>query len=127
MKKFLILVTVTVMAVCLMAGCAGEVKTYTDSGQTISIRVNQEFAIALGSNPTTGYDWQVSYEENMLRLVESKYEAGEEAKQGMVGAGGVKYFRFRALGKGDTEITLTYKRQWEEEFLEQKVFEVNVK
>ena len=47
MKKFWLLVAV--VAICLAAGCVGEVKTYTDSGQAISIGVNQEFIIALGS------------------------------------------------------------------------------
>ncbi len=127
MKKSLILVTVAVIATSLLAGCVGQVKTYTDSGQAISIGVNQEFIIALGSNPTTGYSWQESYDENMLRLVEKTYEPGEEAKQGAVGAGGVEYFRFKALQTGETEITLTYKRPREAKELDQKVFIVNIK
>jgi len=126
-KRLLILVTVVMVAACLLAGCPREVKTYSDSGQTINIGVNQEFVIALGSNPTTGYMWQESYDEDMLKLVESKYEMGEEAKQGVVGAGGVDYFRFKTLTKGETEITLVYKRPWQEEFLEQKIFKVNIK
>jgi len=126
MKKFLILVTVAVVATCLVAGCVGEVKTYTDSGQAISIGVNQQFVIALGSNPTTGYSWQESYDEATLELVEKTYKLGEEAKQGMVGAGGVEYFRFKALKTGKAEITMVYKRPWEEEILEQKVFTVNI-
>ncbi len=79
MKKFLILVTVVVVIASLAAGCVGEVKTYTDSGQAISIGINQEFVIALGSNPTTGYSWQASYDETMLELVggESTHEAGK--------------------------------------------------
>jgi len=125
MKKFLILVTV--VAICLMAGCTREVKTYSDSGQTIDIGVNQEFVIALGSNPTTGYSWQESHDENILELVEKTYELGEEAKQGLVGAGGVDYFRFKTLKTGETEITLVYKRPWEEESLDQKIFKVNIK
>jgi len=110
---------------CLVAGCVGEVKTYTDSGQTISIGINQEFVIALGSNPTTGYSWQESYDETMLELVggESTYK---ESKEGVVGAGGIEYFRFKALKAGETEITLVYKRPWEEEIVEQKVFTVNI-
>jgi len=128
MKKFLILVTVVVAIACLVAGCVGEVKTYTDSGQAISIGINQEFVIALGSNPTTGYSWQASYDETMLELVggESTYEAGKEAKQGTVGAGGIEYFRFKTLEAGKTEITMVYKRPWEEEIIEQKVFTVNI-
>lgn len=125
MKKFLIPVTLVVAIACLVAGCVGEVKTYTDSGQTISIGVNQEFVIALGSNPTTGYSWQGSYDETMLELVggESTYK---ESKEGVVGAGGIEYFRFKALKAGETEITLVYKRPWEEEIVEQKVFTVNI-
>ena len=127
MKKSLILITVAMLATSLLAGCVGQVKTYTDSGQVISIGVNQEFVIALGSNPTTGYSWQESYDETMLRLVEKTYEPGEEAKQGAVGAGGVEFFRFKALQTGETEITLVYKRQWEQASLDQKVFIVNIK
>ena len=126
MKKFLILITVAVIATCLVAGCAGGVKTYTDSGQPISIGVNQEFVIALGSNPTTGYSWQESHDETTLELIEKTYKPGEEAEQGAVGAGGVDYFRFKALKTGKTEITMVYKRPWEKESAEQKVFTVNI-
>ena len=125
MKRFLILVAV--IAICLVAGCVGEVKTYTDPGQTINIGVNQEFVIALGSNPTTGYSWQESHDESILKLVEKTYKPGEEAQQGAVGAGGVEYFRFQALKTGGTEITLVYKRPWEEEILDQKVFTINIR
>jgi len=127
MRRFLILVAV--VAVCLVAGCTGGVKTYTDSGQTIDIGVNQEFVIALGSNPTTGYSWQVSHDETRLELVggESTYKQSKEAEQGVVGAGGIEYFQFKALKTGETKITLVYKRLWEEEFLDQKVFTVNIK
>ena len=125
MKKVLLLVAV--VAISLAAGCVGEVKTYTDSGQAISIGVNQEFIIALGSNPTTGYGWQESHDEAVLELVEKTYEPGEKAKQGVVGAGGVEFFRFKALKAGKTEITLVYKRPWEEEAIDQKVFTVTIK
>ncbi len=129
MKRFLILVTVAVLAICLLGGCAGEVKTYADSGQEVSIGVNQEFIIALGSNPTTGYRWQESYDEAMLKLVKSEYEMGKEAGEGMVGAGGVEYFRFKALKTGKAEITLVYKRPSEETTPQDmtKVFTINIK
>ena len=127
MKRFLVLITVIVVATSLMVGCAGGLKTYSDSGRTISIGVNQEFLIALGSNPTTGYGWQESYDETMLELLEKKYELGDKAEEGVVGAGGVEYFRFKALKTGTAEIKLVYKRSWEEESIDQKVFTVNVK
>jgi len=122
-KRLLILLAVA--ATCLVAGCVGQVETYTDPGQTIDIGVNQEFVIALGSNLTTGYSWQVSYDQSVLELVEKIYK--EEAKQGVVGAGGVEYFRFKALKTERTKITLVYKRPWEEEVLDQKVFTINIR
>ncbi len=124
MKRLLILVTAAVLTICLVTGCVG-VKTYDDEGQPIDIGVGQEFIIALGSNPTTGYGWQGSYDETMLELVEKTYEEQAE-EEDAVGAGGIEYFRFRALEEGETEVTLVYERTWEEEILVQKVFTVNI-
>jgi inhibitor of cysteine peptidase len=113
MKRVLILVAVVVLTLGLVAGCVG-VKTYKDVGENIDISVGQEFIIALGSNPTTGYSWQASYDETMLELVggESTYEP-EETDKDIVGAGGTEFFRFKALASGEVEITMTYAQPWE--------------
>jgi inhibitor of cysteine peptidase len=130
-KKLLILDTAALLAalliICLLAGCV-EVKTYSDSGQTIDIGAGQQFVIALGSNPTTGYGWQESYDETMLELVGGEPTYEEETDEDIVGAGGVEYFRFKALKEGETEITLVYKRTWEEPTPQDltKVFTVNI-
>jgi len=110
MKRLLILILVA--ASLLATGCIGEVETYTDPGQMVTIGAGQEFIIALGSDPSTGYSWQESHDQAMLELVEKIYK--EEVKEGVVGAGGVEYFRFKAVKTGETEITLVYKRPWEE-------------
>ena len=122
MKRLLILMLAA--AVLTAAGCIGVAKTYTDPGQTVNIGVNQEFIIALGSNPTTGYGWQESHDQTMLELLEKSYK--EQAEEGVVGAGGIEYFRFKALKSGQTEITMNYQRPREEEILEQKIFTVYV-
>jgi inhibitor of cysteine peptidase len=129
MKKLLPLLMGVLLTTCLVAGCGTEVKAYTDPQEEIDISPDNEFVIliALDSNPTTGYSWQTSYDEAMLELVEETYELGEFAKQGLVGAGGTELFRFKALKKGEVEITMVYKRSWEEEILQQKVFTVDVK
>jgi len=94
----------------------------------LRVEVNQEFVIPLVSNPTTGYSWQAIYDETMLELVEKAYEPGVATKQGVFGAGGTELFRFRALERGQTEITLVYKRPWEEPSPDDviKVFTVNI-
>ncbi len=127
MKRSLVLVMASILLVCLLASCGGGVNTYTDANEAINMGVDQEFIIALDSNPTTGYNWEESYDETMLKLVESKYELGKQAEEGLVGAGGTQYFRFQALKTGKTDITLTYKRSWETESADQKVFLVDVK
>lgn len=129
MKKFWLVVVTSVLVVCLMAGCGGAVKAYSDPEQPIGIGINKEFIIliALESNPTTGYSWEANYDETMLELVEETYEPGEYAQQGVVGAGGTELFRFRALESGEIEITMVYKRPWEAEVLDQKVFTIDIK
>ncbi|MFC1847467.1 protease inhibitor I42 family protein [Chloroflexota bacterium] len=125
MKRLLALVLVSMLVASLLAGCGG-VKTYLDAEKTINTGVNQEFVIALDSNPTTGYGWEESYDDSVLNLVDDRYEPDEKAA-GLVGAGGTQYFQFEALKAGQTEITLVYKRHWETEILEQKVFNVDIK
>ena len=124
MKGFATVAGISILVVSLIAGCGG-VEAYTDSEQVINTTVNQEFTIALDSNPTTGYGWEVSYDENMLSLEKEEYNP-DEKEPGLVGAGGTQYYRFQALKVGETEITVTYKRSWETEYAEQKVFSVDI-
>jgi len=113
MKRVWLLVAVVVLTLGLVAGCVGA-KTYKDVGENIDIKVGQEFIIALGSNQTTGYKWQASYDETMLELAggESTYEP-DETDEDVVGAGGTEFFRFKALKAGEVEITMTYAQPWE--------------
>ena len=124
MKRAWLLVAVQLVLV-LGVGCT-VVETYDDEGQGIDIGVGKEFIIALGSNPTTGYSWQADYDESMLQLVQWNYEE-EETEEGVVGTGGVDYFRFKALEVGETEITLTYAQHLEGGAVGgTKVFTVNI-
>jgi len=129
MKKLLILVTVVVIATFLVTGCGAKALAYSDPEETIDISPDREFIIliALESNPTTGYSWEAVYDETMLELVEETYELGEYAKQDVVGTGGTELFRFKALESGEVEITMVYKRTWEEEGIDQKIFTIDVK
>lgn len=126
MKRFLVPVMTLLLVGGLIAGCVGGVKTYVDEEGVINTSVNQEFIIALDANPTTGYNWEESHDEARLRLVGEEYKPEEKAP-GLVGAGGTQYFRFRAFKSGTAEITVTYKRSWEADHIEQKVFSINIK
>jgi inhibitor of cysteine peptidase len=135
MKRSLVVAMASILMVCLMASCGGGVEngvetgvdTYTNTDEAISIGVNREFVVALDSNPTTGYQWEASYDESMFELVERTYKAGEQTGGGiMVGTGGVDYLRFKALRSGEAKITLVYRRPWEITIGEQRVFRIDV-
>ncbi len=126
MRRILVLVSGILMLALLTSGCKIAMDTHADSGRTVVIDRGQQFIIAIGSNPTTGYSWQASYDEKMLQLVEKTYEPSDQSK-GVVGAGGIEFFRFEALKKGETELTVFYKRPWEETVVEQKSFTVIIK
>lgn len=128
MKKSLLLTVLILAAALLAVTCVvGKVEVYSDPSQTIKAGIDQEFTIALDSNPTTGYSWQESHDDTVLKMVEQKYEQGGQSKQGLVGTGGVDSFRFKALKSGKTQITMTYKRPWEQESAKQLTFTVEIK
>ena len=122
--------TTLILSISLITGCGGStVKAYSDPEETIDSSMDREFIvlIALESNPSTGYSWEAKYDSAMLELIEETFELGEYAKENIVGAGGTELFRFKGLNKGKTEITFNYKRSWETEVLDIKVFTVEVK
>jgi inhibitor of cysteine peptidase len=130
MKKLVtVALAVVVLLTVALSGCGTEVKAFTEPGQIANTGVNQEFTIALGSNITTGYSWQVDYDGNALNLVEKTYQDGDNTGKQIVGASGTEYFKFRALNKGETKVTFTYQRPWEQPSAQDQtlVFTIDVK
>ena len=109
----------------LVGACLSQQPTeYTDPIQGIEIGIGEQFIIALESNPTTGYEWEVDFDGSFLKLRQSDFTP---AKSGLTGAGGEQRFTFEGVKAGKTEVALTYKRQWEQDFADQKVFVVSIK
>jgi inhibitor of cysteine peptidase len=125
MNKLIFPAAVAVLAITILAGCGGA-PTYTDPAAKITANVGDRFVIALDSNPTTGYGWEIGYDMNELELVKDEYKPDEKAA-GLVGAGGTQYYELKALKTGDSEITLVYKRSWETEVIETRIFTVEIK
>ncbi len=129
MKEYVTLTLLLLVLVFSSAGCSGgNVKTYSDVGDTIEVRVDGEFIIALNSNPTTGYSWFATYDEDEFELISDDYEQNTNNSDTIImGAGGTQSLRFKALKSGETEITLDYQRSWEGEPSERMVFSVEVR
>jgi inhibitor of cysteine peptidase len=130
MKK-LIMVALGSLALLtlVLSGCAASAKAFTEPDQTINAEVNKEFTIALGSNISTGYSWQAAYDEAALTLVEQTYQEKDTTGKQLVGAAGTEYFKFKPLSQGQTQVTLTYRRSWEQPSAQDRtvVFTVNAK
>ena len=129
MKKLIILVLVSVLLLTVvLSGCATSAKAFTEPTQVINSGVNQEFTIALGSNISTGYSWQVAFDEKAITLVEKTYKEQDNTGKQIVGAAGTEYFKFKSLSKGETKVTFTYSRPWEQPSAQNQtlVFAINV-
>ena len=50
------------------------------------------------------------YDQDMLQFMEAGYQRIEADKQVESGASGVETYRFKALNKGRTEVTMTYRQ-----------------
>lgn len=78
----------------------------------IVVRPGATFTITLASNHTTGYRWQLAAQpkSSVVRQLGSTYR---ENSSGMLGAGGVEVWSFKAAGQGKTNIVLQYLRSFE--------------
>jgi inhibitor of cysteine peptidase len=78
------------------------------------VKVGKMFTVTLESNASTGYSWEIAepLDETKVKLVESLYNA---AKTDRVGAAGVELWVFKAVGAGETTISMKYVRPWEKD------------
>ena len=85
----------------------------SQDGQVVQLQRSQRLVIRLPSNPSTGYDWQVvTVSRTVLRQGAVTF-VGNPNPRGWVGVGGVDLFRFRAIGAGNTQLRMAYRRWWE--------------
>ncbi|NYT01701.1 MAG: protease inhibitor I42 family protein [Methanosarcinales archaeon] len=74
--------------------------------------LGEDFYISLESNPTTGYSWAASFDEEALTLVDQTHVPYEQPS-GLMGGGGRDLFTFQGLRPGETTVKMTYSRPWE--------------
>jgi predicted secreted protein len=93
-----------------LVGCTEEpvAVTEADAEKGVTLRVEQELVVTLGSNPSTGYSWVLLMDpEGLLTLDSSAYEpVGPQ----LPGAGGQQRFRFTARRSGRTTLIFTSRR-----------------
>lgn len=77
----------------------------------ITAQVGEQFTVALDSNPSTGYSWQiVAFDQAVVTLISSEFKRADKP---MPGVSGKQIWTFKAVGKGETSIAFKYSRPWE--------------
>lgn len=118
-----VMVTFTVFS----AEYEGVLPMYRDTNETIEVDVEEEFAVVVKSNQTTGYKWMFAkpLDNTILKFKGSEYKAPDTD---LIGAGGEEIWMFKAISEGTAMIVLKYVRPWEKDMypLESKTFIVEV-
>jgi inhibitor of cysteine peptidase len=88
-----------------VAGEVSDIRYYSDPSKPIEVAAGQKFIIALESNRTTGYQWQLAAEPDraVVQLESVEYRV---SNTGLVGAGGTEMWQFKSLSPGQTTIAL---------------------
>ena len=103
------------MALLMVIACGKSLELkQSDSGRTITLNKGQTAVIKLSENPTTGYNWEFEIEpkkQKVITVISSKFVP---ATSDLIGAGGVKEYKFKAKNKGQITLSGYYARPWEE-------------
>ncbi len=74
-------------------------------GNAALVSQGENFTIRLQANPSTGYDWQPSYDNSSITLVNRAFASGPSTSSAtVVGVGGTDLFTFQAVTVGTTVI-----------------------
>ena len=87
------------------------------------IKVGEKFNISLKGNPTTGYMWNYTIDNNdIIRIVGDNYIANG----GAPGSGGIRSWEIEGLKKGEEALIFKYKRAWENGSIKTVVYKIYV-
>jgi inhibitor of cysteine peptidase len=92
--------------------------------ENITIKRGQEFKIILESNPTSGFEWLPKFDGSIINLVSHDFQSSTAKR---IGSSGKDIFTFLAISSGSDKLKMLYKRSWEEHFVAEKIFVINVK
>jgi predicted secreted protein len=121
----IVIVLIGIVAYFVFFGNQGQIYNQ-DTKDPINVKKGDTFKISLISNPTTGYQWNADFDENLIELVNTSYKADEPQ---LMGSGGAEIFEFKVLvSNADTNIRFTYSRPWESvPPIDEKSFEIKIK
>jgi predicted secreted protein len=95
-----------------------------DKEENITLKKGQEFTITLDSNPTSGFKWVPAFNTYTINIISHDFQPNSPI---FVGGSGKDIFTFKAIGSGTTVLKMVYKRSWEQQFVAEKNFFIDVR
>lgn len=96
-----------------------------DNGGAKQLRLGDAFEVTLAENPSTGYQWTLHAPLDPALAVEgNSYVA---SAPGLIGSGGLRSWRFRAVKAGVAHLVIDDKRGWEPAPVESFAIAIDVK
>ena len=123
MRTRITLITAAVAALVVAVGVAVAAQSddgnsitrlsLADDGVVVALDEGATLILELEANPTTGFIWELdTFDEGVLHLTgEPAYRSDSD----LPGSPGTMTFTFEAVGVGDTELRMVYRRPWEDE------------
>jgi inhibitor of cysteine peptidase len=97
---------------------------WSEIEQSVGLEVGDILEIVLPANPSTGYIWEAGfYNQSVL---EPYGEPEFSSASTNLGAEESQKLHFEAIGEGETELVLVYRRSFENEEEAQQTFQVQV-
>lgn len=95
--------------------------------KVIVLEDTESDVIKLQENPSTGYAWSYSInDENIVKVLSDSYDE-LNTTEGIVGSSGIHTWNLKGLKEGKTLITFTLNRSWEQDnFIDKKEFIVKI-
>jgi inhibitor of cysteine peptidase len=113
------------LLVFVLAGCEKKAIVGSDmNGGSVEIEKGQVIVLKLASNPTTGYDWEITGLDTAI--LQQVGEVDYKSDSNLVGSGGINTWTFKAVGSGETHLTLIYHRSFEKDIPPLEMFDLDI-
>ncbi len=126
MPKIFLYSVVLILFIIFITGCVSKEINFTlnDNGRQIELTKGQSFTISLESQISTGYSWEVFYQD--LGIVQQIGDAKVEQINNVVGGTEIQTFKFKTISRGNTTLNLVYHRLWEKDIPPLKNYSIHL-
>ena len=120
-RAFVVVLFGILVAVALISGCGSSTKTTSSTpsssdvtgnvtGESIQANAGEQFQVTLESNPTTGYEWQITTKPDTKVVTEKGSTFIAPTSSAVMGAPGTEVWTFQAVAAGKTNIVFENKQ-----------------